>query len=138
MRLKILILSIVTFMFFLSGCVEVSVVSDDNYEMYSRKDTETMALSDSFGKNKSDDIYVALDYMYSNEEMQEIFGADFEITEEDVICHKSETQTQFFLNRIKGVAEYSFAISDVRYRIKLSKEYKEKWKVVFCELEADE
>lgn len=127
----------VSFAFFLSGCVEASVVSDDNYEMYSRKDIEIMASSDSFGKNKSDDIYVALDYVYSNGKIQENFGDDFEISEEDVICYKSETQTQFFLNRIIGEAEYSFAISDVRYRVKLTKEYKQKWQVVSCKIEKD-
>lgn len=124
----------------LSGCISVEIIDDESGSMntYSREHTEIMTSSDSFGKNKNDDIYIALDYVYSNEEIQENFGDDFEISEEDVICYKSETQTQFFLNRIKGEADYSFAISDSRYRIKLSKEYKEKWKVVSCELEMDE
>lgn len=141
MRFKVSILSMVIVLILsLSGCISVEIIDDEsgNMNIYSREHTEAMILSDSFGKNKSDDIYVALDYVYSNEEMRENFGTDFEISEEDVVCHKSETQTQFFVNRIKGEADYSFAIFDVRYRIKLSKEYKEKWEVVSCELEKEE
>lgn len=124
----------------LSGCISVEIIDDESGSIntYSREHTEIMASSDSFGNNKSDDIYVALDYVYSNEEIQENFGDDFQISEEDVICYKSETQTQFFLNRIKGEADYSFKIFDANYRIKLSKDYKEKWEVVSCEMETNE
>lgn len=138
MKLNILILSMVTIMFCLSGCVEVSVVSDSDYEMYSRKDTEIMHSSDNFGYGRSDDVYVALSYVYEDESISKSYGNEFEITPEDIVCYKSEGETSGIKSNFKGEADYSFAISDVRYRIKLSKEYKEKWEVVSCELEVDE
>ena len=133
--IKKIICLVISLSLFLSGCISVEIIDDEVGNKYSREFTETMVSSDSFGKNKSDDIYVALDYIYSNEEIQKSFANDFQISEEDVICYKSETQTQFFLTRIKGEADYSVKISDVSYRIRLTKSYKGKWKVVSCERE---
>ena len=136
MKIKIVCVVIILFSF-LSGCISVEVFDNEsgNINTYSREHTALMVASDSFGKYKSDDIYVALNYVYFNKEIQKNFDDEFEITEDDVICHKSETQTQFFLNRIRGEADYSIRIADVIYRIKLSKDYDSKWKVISCELQ---
>ena len=121
---------------FMTGCAQVEFYEDNNNEnLYSRSQTEFMVSSNTFGTFKSDDIYVALDNIYNSEEIKKTHGEDFNVSEEDVVCHKSETQTKFFKSCIKGEAEYSIKIDYAVYRVKLTKEYNGKWKVVSCESE---
>lgn len=126
---------VISLIFLLAGCVEIEEVADGDTNLYSREYTEIMTSSDSFGKFKSDDIYVALDYIYNNESIKSLHGDDFDIVHENVVCYKSQTQTQFFLSRIKGEADYLIKIENTSYRIKLTKEYNQKWKIVSCESE---
>ncbi len=110
------------------GCASVEVERHDSVEMYSRKDVEYTSSSETFGKGMGDDIYVALQYIYNNEELKEKFGASFEIIPENVICYSSEGSTRFFY-MYKGNADYGFRFEQEIYRVKLSKSYKGKWNV---------
>lgn len=130
----VLLFGIIILMLGVCGCsIEIKEVNVD--EMYSRSDTKDMCESVTIGKGKSDDIYVALDYIYSNELIQAEHGSDFEISSSDIVCHKSEGETYFFLWLYKGQAEYSFTINDSIYVVKLSKDVFGTWKVTECSLE---
>ena len=95
----------------------------------SRKDTELMTSSTSFGKGRNDDIYTALLYAYTDSELQSKYGSQFEIIPENVICYSSEGSSFFFSSFYKGEADYGFEFKEGIYRIKLSKSYNNKWKV---------
>ncbi len=115
---------------FIVGCVSVRVDDADVSEMYSREDVDYMSESSSFGKGRTDDVYVALKYIYANEEIREKHGDSFEITVNDVVCHNSETENFFILSLYKGHAEYSITVEDSTYRFKLSKSYFGRWTVI--------
>lgn len=129
-----LLFGIIILMLGLCGC-SIEIKEENVDEMYSRSDTKDMCESVTIGKGKSDDIYVALDYIYSNELIQAEHGSDFEISSSDIVCHKSEGETYFFLWLYKGQAEYSFTIDDSIYVVKLSKDVFGTWKVTECSLE---
>ena len=122
----------------LLGCSKNSIISSYEVpydEMYSRKHTSELAESASYGYGRNDDLTTALVYMYSNKEFRELYGEDFEFTPDDIICYDSEGEARFFLWNFRGVAEYSFKINDVKYIVKLKKDYKTKWEVTDCYLE---
>lgn len=133
--IKKILYAVIVLSVLLAGCVEIEEITDGDTNLYSREYTEIMTSSDSFGEFKSDDIYVALDYIYNNESIKSLHGDNFDIVHEDIICYKSETQTKFFRSRIKGEADYLIKIDNTSYRIKLTKDYNQKWKVVSCENE---
>ena len=127
-------------MLFLSNCSSVEIIDTENsdYNIYGRKNVEDENSSLFFGKGKNDAIYVALNYLYSNEAVSENCGTDFEITEEDLSFNKQEGETFLFSGIYKGHAEYEFKISDFSYRINLEKTYFGKWNVTDCLLKNDE
>lgn len=125
-------------MFNLFGCSKDSVISayDVSYdEMYSRKDIYDMASSASFGYGRNDDLTTALVYMYSNNEIRELYGEDFEFAPDDVICYASDGETRFFLWNFKGTAEFTFKFKEASYHVKVDKDYGKKWKVTDFYLE---
>ena len=134
-NLKIVLLfGIIMLMLGLCGCsIEIKEANVD--EMYSRTDTKEMCESVAIGTGRSDDIYVALDYIYSNELIQAKHGSDFEISSSDIVCYISESETYFFLWLYTGQAEYSFTIDDSIYVVKLSKDVFGTWEVTECSLE---
>ena len=124
----VLLFGIIMLMLGLCGCsIEIKEANVD--EMYSRSDTKDMCESVAIGTGRSDDIYVALDYIYSNESIKAKHGSDFEISSSDIVCHISESETYFFLWLYTGQAEYSFTIDDSIYVVKLSKDVFGTWKV---------
>lgn len=110
------------------GC-SMEIKEENVDEFYSRSDTKEMCESVAIGTGKSDDIYVALDYIYSNESIKAKHGSDFEISSSDIVCHISKGETYFFLWLYKGQAEYSFTIDDSVYVVKLSKDVFGTWEV---------
>ena len=115
--------------FLLSGCVSIEITDESVNDLYSRKDTELMTSSASFGKGRNDDIYTALLYAYTDGELQSKYGSQFEIIPENVICYSSEGSSFFFSSFYKGEADYGFEFKEGTYRIKLSKSYNNKWEV---------
>lgn len=115
--------------FLLNGCVSIEITDESVNDLYSRKDTELMTSSTSFGKGRNDDIYTALLYAYTDSELQSKYGSQFEIIPENVICYSSEGSSFFFSSFYKGEADYGFEFKEGIYRIKLSKSYNNKWKV---------
>ena len=113
----------------LNGCVSVETTDVPANDLYSRKDTELMTSSASFGKGRNDDVYTALLYAYTDSELQSKYGTQFEIIPENVICYSSEGSTFFFSSFYKGTAVYGFKFKEGIYRIKLSKSYNAKWEV---------
>lgn len=115
----------------LCGC-SIDIIERKDDEMYSRADTMYMCESNSFGKGRSDDIYVALNFIYSDESIQERHGSDFELTANDITCHTSEGKSYFFAGLYQGQAEYSFAIDNSIYKLKMSKSLFGTWTVTEC------
>lgn len=115
--------------FLLNGCASIEITDESVNDLYSRKDTELMTSSTSFGKGRNDDIYTALLYAYTDSELQSKYGSQFEIIPENVICYSSEGSSFFFSSFYKGEADYGFEFKEGIYRIKLSKSYNNKWKV---------
>lgn len=127
---KIILFSIsciimITLMF---GCFSVDVF-DDSVTFYIRNDVYKTCSAEFFGKGSNDDIYVAL-FLYSNEDIINKYGDEFNILPEDVICYTSEGETFLFSNLYKGTADYGFNFDEEIYRIKLSKSYFGNWKVI--------
>lgn len=133
---KILLIGVVLMLVTFSGCVSVEISGSESDNTYSREYVASFTSSDSFGKGRMDDIYVALDYIYSNDEIKEKYGTEFDIVLEDIVCNNSEGETFFFKGIYKGVADYSVKISNDVYRIKLDKSYFSEWTVVKFYLEA--
>ena len=113
------------------GC-SIDIIEENNAEMYSRADTRYMCEANAFGKGRNDDIYAALNFIYSDESIREIHGSDFEITANDITCHTSEGESYFFAWLYKGQAEYSFTIDNNTYRVKLSKNLFGTWTITEC------
>ena len=130
----VLLFGIIILMLGVFGC-SIEIKEENVDEMYSRSDTKEMCESVAIGTGRSDDIYVALDYIYSNELIQAKHGSDFEISSSDIVCHISESETYFFLWLYTGQAEYSFTIDDSIYVVKLSKDVFGTWEVTECSLE---
>ena len=126
-----LCLGVTIMMFCFWGC-SIDMIEENNAEMYSRADTMYMCVSKSFGKGRSDDIYVALNCIYSDESIREKHGSDFEITADNITCHTSEGESFLFGGLYKGQAEYSFAIHNEIYKVKLHKNFFENWTVTEC------
>ncbi|MBE7056030.1 MAG: hypothetical protein E7388_01130 [Ruminococcaceae bacterium] len=118
-------------MLFFTGCVSVDIIDKD--ELYTRNDVEFMKESSSFGKGRLDDVYVALDYVYSDKTIAEKHGSSFEITSDDICTILSEGESFFFSFVYKGVAEFTFSIDETVYQVCLSKGYFSKWKIDSCE-----
>ncbi|MBE6531773.1 MAG: hypothetical protein E7679_06795 [Ruminococcaceae bacterium] len=112
----------------LFGC-SIDITEENSAKMYSRTDTKYMSESTSFGKGKSDDIYVALNFIYSDETIQKKHGSDFEITADDITCHSSEGKIYGLYRLYSAQAEYSFSIDNTIYNLKLSKSLFGTWTV---------
>ena len=138
---KIMILAAaatIALMCFISGCTAEKpdkALSDDPY---CRENIEYYSKSASFGSGKSQDIDVALQYIYQSEAIAEKCGSDFQISGEQIKCVKSEGKTLFLSSICSGEAEYEINLyDDIWYRLTLSKTYFGKWKVDLCEEMSD-
>lgn len=130
MHRKILLIGAILMIITFSGCVSVEIIGSESDNTYSREYVADFTSSASFGKGRMDDIYVALDYIYSNAEIKEKYGTEFDIALEDIVCNNSEGETFFFKSVYKGVADYSVKILNDVYRIQLDKSYFSEWNVV--------
>ena len=128
--MKKFILGVMVFMLLLmTGCT-VTDYDDENYDNpYSR---ESVCGSEPllFGTGRTEDIDIALRYLYTCDELSDIYGDTFEITGDEIICYKSEGQSFFLLGIYKGEADYGFRFEDGIYRIKLNKGYFGRWTVI--------
>jgi len=126
----------------LCGCTLISHsdLDDANYTedsmlqlhdvvMYSRADVNLIKSGDSFGYGRSDDIYVALSYIYDNHSLCSRYGCDFEVSPENIVCIKSEGTSSFFSSVFTGDAEYIITVNEESYKIHLSKSKKGQWVV---------
>ena len=102
---------------------------DGNISMYSRADVLTTANAVNFGYGRSDDVYIALEYIYNNDNIRKEHGECFEITAENIVCHTSTGTSFFFSGAYEGNAEYTIYINNYPYRITLSKPRSGKWTV---------
>ena len=123
------------FIFLLTSCISIKISEDDIDTMYYRERTTSFTKSSLFGYGRSDDIYTALSYMYNDTYIREKHGDSFELTWDNIVCIKSETQSASLSSVFKGEAEYLFTIEESIYRIVLSKNYFGKWTVKDCLLQ---
>lgn len=131
--LMMFIAIVMTLSLIFTGCVSVEVEPYDIDTAYSRATIEELASSIGFGYGKTDDETVALQYVYSNDELNEQYGDDFEVS--DVGGSASMQQILWFY---KADSEYYVNIGDDEWRIYLSKGYFSKWKVDGLRNMADE
>lgn len=131
---KLLIAAAAALMFFIGGCAAEksdTVISDDPY---CRENIEYYSKSASFGSGISQDIDVALQYIYESEKITEKYGSDFQVSGDQIICVKSEGETLFLSSICSGNSEYEINLyDDIWCRLTLSKNYFGKWKVDTCE-----
>lgn len=132
---KILLIGVILMLVTFSGCISVEISGSENDNTYGREYVTDFTSSDFFGKGRMDDIYVALDYIYSNDEIKEKYGTEFDIVLENIVCNNSEGETFLFKSIYKGAADYSVKISNDVYRIKLEKSYFSEWNVIEFYLE---
>lgn len=121
---------VLVLMLFLTSCFHLNEIT--GVTMYSRDDVHIITSSNSFGKGRVDDIYTALLYVYSDKNIKEKFGTEFEINPENIICHISEGESFLFYWLYRGNAEYEFILDEYIFNIKLSKTYFGDWKVDEC------
>lgn len=132
--MKEFIIGVTTFMLILlTGCSEIQSNGEFPDNPYCRESINYRSKTRSFGSGRSEDIDVALKYLYESREISEAYGDSFQITGDKIICHKSEGRSFFLLSIYKGEAVYEFIFSDVSYKISLSKSYFGKWTVEKCE-----
>lgn len=117
----------------LTGCSEFKSADCPSDNPYSRESVNYRSEAHSFGLGRSDDIDVALKYVYESKEISEIYGDSFQISGDSIICQKSEGHSFFLSNIYTGEAIYEFILGDERYKVSLSKSYFGKWIVDYCE-----
>ena len=122
------VIGMLAIMVFLTSC-SFEITNENIEDSYSRSTTEAMKASSSFGRGRNDDLYVALDFLYSSPSINERHGTKFQISEEDIVCHYSEGETFFFSFLFKGRARYSFYVENSIYTLDLEKEYTGVWHV---------
>jgi len=105
-----------------------------NENIRSREYTKKICSSVNFGRGSMDDEYVALAYVYNNEELREKYGESFEVID---FGGSAEFGTQFF-GIYKATAIYVMMIDDDDWIVELSKGYFGKWKVTDCFLKPDD
>ena len=111
--------------------VSIDVTSVENINPYSREETKLMCSSQGFGYRKNDDIYEALNNVYSSNELKERYGEDFEITYEQLQVTNAEGNTYFFSFLYDGRSNYSFSFDDGGiYSVVLKKKTYSKWEVI--------
>ena len=91
-----------------------------------------MSSSAFFGYGATEDIDVALSYIYNDSRIAAIHGNSFEITAEDIDRCVSEGESLFFRGLYKGTADVVITINEYSYNLKLSKSYCGKWIVNEC------
>lgn len=102
---------------------------------YSRESVNFRSRSCLFGTGRTEDIDVALKYLYDCKEISEIYGENFQMSGDKIVCYKSEGSSLFFLGVYSGEAVYEFLFDNSSYKISLSKKYFGKWVVDKCEKE---
>ncbi len=113
-----------------------SVSVDDSIpidKMYSRSNVKEMTESIGFGKGSLDDEYVACIYVYSSEELKNIYGSNFELKYDDITCVLNECETYFLKSIYKGISKYDFNFDNKTYEVTVEKKYFGKWEVTNAE-----
>lgn len=132
--MKKIMIGVMLLMFLLlTGCSNSKSNSEFSNNSYSRESVNYRCERSSFGSGRSEDVDVALKYLYESNEISEIHGDSFQITGDKIICHKSEGHSFFLSGIYKGEAIYEFIFDDASYKISLSKNYLGKWTVDSCE-----
>lgn len=112
-----------------TGCSENEDISETPDNPYSREHIIYLSQSDSFGSRRSDDEILALKYLYDSKEVSQVYGDTFQISGDNIICHKSETESFFVLGFFRGEAVYEFILGENSYKISLTKSYFGNWTV---------
>lgn len=121
--------------FFLNACsTKIKVTKGDGSDhgsFYSREYTKYICSSANFGGGTTDMLFVILNYVYHNKEMEEKYGDSFEVSD---IGGSADNQSFLFLQLYKGTGEYNVDINGDKWTVKISKGYFGKWKVTSCSL----
>lgn len=81
-----------------------------------------------FGYSRYDYLYLSLDYVYHNKEINEKYGPGFSVS--DMIFE--DKQSRGFLRFYTAQADCLIRIADDWYYVKTQKNFSEKWQVIFC------
>lgn len=127
-----LVIVIMCFAIFLSSC-SIEIEDLEETDIYSRDYIMSIDQSLSMGFGKTDDETIALQYIYSNDELEKLYGSDFEVSD-----FGGNAELQSILWKTKGTSEYFFIIDNDEWIIRLSKGYNSKWKVVECKINVHE
>jgi hypothetical protein len=130
---RVLIFGVMIMLIFstiLSGC-HVDIVSKalTLEELYSRENVKKVTESANFGDGTTDQMYVILDYIYTNDELRKKYGDTF------VVCNfggAGDMKTFMFYQLYKGTYNGFVDINNDRWDVNLSKSYFGKWKVTSC------
>ena len=126
--LKNKILFIFAFAFLLTAC-SVSIDDDASLEhLMSREYVDSWCSASDFGWTSDSPEYMALNYIYSLDELKERYGENF--TADDVSGNAEWGKR--FLNYYSGKAEYVVTVKKEKWIVQLNKNYLEKWEIVKC------
>jgi len=119
------ILIIISLLFSLASC-SAKVEKVDN--KYGREHVKSVCSSSGFGKGIEDDAYVALEYVYTSDDLKQKYGDSFEVTDAG-----GTAEWGFRLGNIyKGTARYVVTIQSDDWTVEMNKDYYGKWKVTDC------
>ena len=121
------------FVLLLLSLASCSVKVDEAENIYSRQHVEAMCSNNGFGKGNEDELYVALNYIYTNEELKQKYGDDFEVTDVQGSAEWGSRLGSIY----KGTASYAIVIESDEWIVKLNKEYFGKWQVIECHNNSD-
>ncbi len=98
---------------------------------YSREHVKSVCSNTGFGKGIEDDAYVALDYIYTSDNLRAKYGELFQVND-----FGGTAEWGFRLGSIyKATARYVATIDSDHWIVELSKNYFGKWAVEKCYIE---
>lgn len=127
---KIIVGVMALMLLLMTGCSKTDYDNEDFGNAYSRESVNHISESILFGYGRYEAEGIALKYLYDSKEIYDIHGDTFQITGDEIVCYKYTAQSFFSLSIYEGEADYGFKFEDGTYRIKLSKRYFGKWKVI--------
>lgn len=127
-KLKIILFSILICALFLSAC-SIKVDDDASSEhLMSREYVAEWCKTSNFGWSSDSIPYIALNYLYNDEELKEKYGETFVA---DDIGGTADWDFRLF-DLYSGKATYVVTIKDDRWIVELSKEFSNKWEITNC------
>lgn len=119
---------IILLLFALVGC-GFSVEEDNNTDpshIYSRQVVNSLFENENYGYGKTEDVYVALKYIYDNKEIEKEYGSIFEA---NFTGGNADTGITFTSKKYTGNGKYFFIIDNDEWTVEVEKKFNEKWKV---------